>query len=115
MAKVKLTNTAKIFIAVVIVGVAALVIKLNPEWLGKVAPQASNAPTSNIPPSVSLPGDSSAAPQLSAVAEQPPGCPKEPEVRFYHWAWNAQMGMMYATGGKQAVANSLMCQKGVNL
>ncbi len=113
MAKVRLTNTAKIFIAGVVVGVAALVIYLNPGLLGRVAPPPTGVPTSNIPPSVALPGEG--APELPAVGEQPPGCPKEPEVRFFHWAWNAQMGMMYATGGKQAVAGSLMCQKGVNL
>jgi len=45
----------------------------------------------------------------------PAGCSTLPEVRFYHWAWNAQMGMMLATGGKQAVAGSLMCKHGVNL
>jgi OOP family OmpA-OmpF porin len=44
-----------------------------------------------------------------------PGCPTLPEVRFYHWAWNAQMGLMFATGGKQAAAGSLMCKHGVNL
>ena len=113
MAKVRLTNTAKIFIAGVIIGVAALILYLNPGLLGRVAPPPATTTTSNVPPVAALPGDGTTS--LPAVAELPPGCPKDPEVRFFHWAWNAQMGMMYATGGKQAVAGSLMCQKGVNL
>ncbi len=113
MARVRLTLTAKIFIAAVIVGVAGLILYLNPGLLGKVAPPPTAKPTSNVPPVAALPGDS--AGEMPAAADQPPGCPKDPEVRFFHWAWNAQMGMMLATGGKQAVAGSLMCQKGVNL
>lgn len=114
MAKVRLTLTAKIFIAGVIIGVAALVLYLNPGLFGKIAPPPVAKPTSNVPPVASLPDDPGTA-AITAAADQPPGCPNEPEVRFYHWAWNAQMGMMYATGGKQAVKDSLMCKRGVNL
>src|SRR5947208_3622818 len=42
-------------------------------------------------------------------------CAGKPEVRFYIWAWNAQMGMILANGGKQAGPQSPMCKHGVNL
>jgi hypothetical protein len=53
-------------------------------------------------------GSASAAPPAA-------GCADKPEVRFYHWAWNAQMGLLLANGGKQAAAGSQMCKQGVNL
>src|SRR4030095_1527745 len=55
------------------------------------------------------------APPIAPAEPGKAGCAQLPEVRFYHWAWNAQMGMMLATGGKQAVEGSLMCKHGVNL
>jgi OOP family OmpA-OmpF porin len=56
-----------------------------------------------------------ALPGLAHAQKPAAGCADKPEVRFYHWAWNAQMGMILATGGKQATADSLMCKHGVNL
>ena len=111
MARIRLTTTAKIFIAVVILGVVALIFYLNPGLVGKVAPTATKQ-SSSVPPVASLPDDPKGMP---TATDLPAGCANLPEVRFYHWAWNAQMGMMHAVGGKQAVAGSLMCQKGVNL
>jgi outer membrane protein OmpA-like peptidoglycan-associated protein len=120
----RLTNQAKVFIAGVVAATGGFVLYKNPQWVGAVAPSASSNAHSNVPPAAPLPGDS-ASPTSSAVPaaggsfpvvdEAPPGCATAPEVRFFLWAWNAQMGIMHATGGKQAVSGSNMCRHGVNL
>src|SRR5262249_8461748 len=70
---------------------------------------------SSVPPKVDLGSGGSATKPTPVTLNTKPGCPDKPEVRMYHWAWNAQMGMMYATGGKQAAEGSLMCKHGLNL
>lgn len=42
-------------------------------------------------------------------------CAGKPEVRLLHWAWNAQMGALYANGGAVSTPDSLVCARGVNL
>ncbi|HEX7597598.1 MAG TPA: OmpA family protein, partial [Polyangia bacterium] len=82
----------------------------NKDKLASLAPDAEHQ-KSAVPPKANLPTDPALAPPTAAA----PGCAGSPEVRFYHWAWNAQMGLIYATGGKQAAEGSLMCKNGVNL
>ncbi len=112
---VKLTPLAKGLITVVVVGAVGAGIYVNRH---RLAPGKKDEVHSNIPPVATLPGDgsgsASATPPADPVPDKP-GCANLPEVRFYHWAWNAQMGLMLATGGKQAVEGSLMCKHGVNL
>ncbi len=94
-------------------GAAGSILALNPGLFGKIAPTAPQL-SSNVPPVAKLP-DEGAGAGFPTITDAPAGCANLPEVRFYHWAWNAQMGMMLAAGGKQAVAGSMACAHGVNL
>ncbi len=55
-----------------------------------------------------------AVPTLDLPSTQPASVPG-PELRELVWAWNAQAGAMYATGGKTPTSGSLMAKYGVNL
>ena len=105
----KLTPLAKAFITVVVLTSVGLPLWLDPGLRHKLFPSEKRV-DSNIPPPANLP-------ELPMPTVEPgkPGCASLPEVRFYHWAWNAQMGLMLATGGKQATEGSAMCKAGVNL
>lgn len=78
-------------------------------------------PKADIPTGPTVAGNPSTVPPRAAVPTVAPptsakaGCAQLPEVRMLHWAWNAQQGLLFATGGKQSVEGSLMCQNGVNL
>jgi outer membrane protein OmpA-like peptidoglycan-associated protein len=85
--------------------------------IDKIAPSAK-APESVVPKRVDLPVLNTGAASNVAAAPLPgatPGCTGNPEVRMLVWAWNAQMGLMFATGGPQATSGSLMCKENVNL
>ncbi len=109
----KLTPLAKALITIIVLGAVGAGIYTQRDKLfpGKKPVASSVPPKADLPDTGS--GTTAAKPVVQVTTK--PGCADKPEVRLYHWAWNAQMGLMFATGGKQAAEGSLMCKHGVNL
>jgi OmpA-OmpF porin, OOP family len=57
---------------------------------------------------------STAVPQADMPSDKPASL-STPALRWQLWAWNAQMGLMFANGGANTTENSLMAKNGVNL
>ena len=57
---------------------------------------------------------SMAVPQADMPSDKPASL-STPALRWQLWAWNAQMGVMFANGGANTTENSLMAKNGVNL
>lgn len=104
----QLTPFGKLIILAVLLAAAFFSIRrFAPDLLEKVV----------VPERADLPeqGTSTEEVRNAAMPGGRPGCDDRPEVRFLHHAWNAQMGLVFAAGGKQATEGSLMCRSGVNL
>jgi OOP family OmpA-OmpF porin len=115
----KLTPFGKVVIVLALVAAAFFSVRhYAPDVLDKIIPGAK-VRTSVVPSGANLPNvapnASTGAVKQVALPGSEPGCRDLPEVRFLVWAWNAQMGMMFANGGPQATAGSLMCDHKVNL
>ncbi|MBC8110535.1 MAG: OmpA family protein [Verrucomicrobia bacterium] len=52
---------------------------------------------------------------LANMPSETPATINQPEVRWLHWAWNAQMGLMFANGGTTTTEGSLMAKNNVKL
>jgi len=116
----KLTPLGKgIIVVALLVAAFFSVRQFAPGLLDKIVPAAKGR-ESVVPESADLPDlpaqqASQATNRNVAMPGEGPGCTDLPEVRLYHWAWNAHMGAMFANGGKQSTEGSLMCKNGVNL
>ena len=112
----RLTTLSKLILALLALGVLAVSFwRFGPSLF----PEAKDTQQSVIPKRANLPtvNDETAASPAASVelSGSEPGCTNLPEVRVLLWAWNAQMGWMFANGGDQAAKDSLMCKHGVNL
>ncbi|HTQ02982.1 MAG TPA: OmpA family protein [Polyangiaceae bacterium] len=81
---------------------------LNPPALASKVPERATLPV--LVENASVASDTS--PPLPG---RELGCSNLPELRALVWAWNAQMGLMFANGGPQSTEGSSMCAHGVNL
>jgi outer membrane protein OmpA-like peptidoglycan-associated protein len=115
---VRLTPFARVFMG--LIGVSSLGYvamrqglfeRLVPHAKVRAAVTPAQAPLPTFVEGVGAPATAFTA----KLPETSPGCPSVPEVRMEVWAWNAQMGLMLATGGPQATVGSAMCAHGVNL
>ncbi|MBL0286807.1 MAG: OmpA family protein [Bacteroidetes bacterium] len=110
----KLTSLGKIVITLGIVGLI---------WGGLYFAKKSGLITRKTKTSEQLGKiDLPTAPENAAETVQQFNLPSDavasvnsPEIRFLLWAWNSQMGLMYANGGPATTKGSLMEKNGVNL
>jgi len=118
----RLTPVGKIVLFLIIAGLAFggyRLWKQDGNFLNVLFPAAKDK-LSVVPEKAELPQVEGASSATSANIDvkmpgSEPGLPNKPEVRMLLWAWNSQMGAMFANGGPQSTSGSLMCKYGVNL
>jgi OmpA-OmpF porin, OOP family len=111
----KLTVPGRIFVTLLILGAlwglkwlildSGMILKkteISSQEVGKIDLPDAPKNASTAVPQADMPSDKSAS--LST-----------PALRWQLWAWNAQMGLMFANGGANTTENSLMAKNGVNL
>src|ERR1019366_9750758 len=117
----RLKASGKIVVILLVLGIAlgAYRVWKGPKFLESLMPGSSeqqggvNVGKIELPTISDTPGGSGKT--ISMPSSGSGGCTDKPEVRMLGYAWNAQMGLMFAVGGPQATSGSLMCEQGVNL
>ncbi|HET9932672.1 MAG TPA: hypothetical protein VFQ35_18340, partial [Polyangiaceae bacterium] len=111
----RLKRGPKVFAALVLSGAAFAGVRYALQS-GLIGPTGAG---SKLPSRVELPvlaeAPSEALPAPVAMPGVDRGCPELPETRALIWAWNAQMGWMFANGGVESTNGSLMCRAGVKM
>jgi outer membrane protein OmpA-like peptidoglycan-associated protein len=111
----RLTTLGKLAVLLVIGGVIFLGVKVlgNMGYLGpRTTKESAIIEKVDLP---DAPKNASTSVQPLALPGKQPANVNSPEIRWLHWAWNAQMGAILANGGAQTTQGSIMASKKVNL
>ncbi|MBC8064223.1 MAG: OmpA family protein [Chlorobia bacterium] len=114
----RLKTSGKLIILILVIGGAFGAYKMWGSNLTALLP-GSQERNSTVPVKIDLPdgpginsdGDGGDVTMPTAELANISG----PQIRWLHWAWNAQMGLMFANGGKETTAGSLMAKKNVSI
>lgn len=115
----RLKTSGKVVILLLVIGVAFGIYKYTGGNLSALMP-GNTERNSSVPTKIELPTDPGVTTTGgdSGDVSIPTGELANingPQIRWLHWAWNAQMGLMFANGGKETTAGSLMAKRGVSI
>lgn len=114
----KMTTAGKVVVLLLVAGAGfGIYKKWGSDIMNKIAP-GKEQQASMVPKKITLPGEGdngSAEPVNVNMPGLNPGAADKTQVRMLVWAWNSQMGLMFANGGPVATEGSIMARNGVNL